>query len=80
MPGLPARSFGRIGGRKGFRGNDKQNGQGFGFQVSGFGCQEVESLNPERLYETTFDECGSRNVECGRMESLRSVFLINKNR
>ena len=29
-----------------------------------------------RLYETTFDECGSRNVECGRMESLRSVSLI----
>ena len=28
------------------------------------------------LYETTFDECGSRNVECGRMESLRSVSLV----
>jgi hypothetical protein len=30
-------------------------------------------VNP--LCETTFDECGSRNVECGRMESLRSVFF-----
>ena len=38
------------------------------FQVSGI--KDVKSL-----FETTFHECGSRNVECGRMESLRSVFF-----
>jgi hypothetical protein len=34
-----------------------------------------EKLLSIDLCETTFDECGSRNVECGRVESLRSVFF-----
>jgi hypothetical protein len=36
------------------------------------------NLTQNHANETTFDECGSRNVECGRMESLRSVSLIIK--
>jgi hypothetical protein len=48
-----------------------------GFQVSGVRFQAGSRVfTPDTSCETTFDECGSRNVECGRMESLRSVFLV----
>jgi hypothetical protein len=40
-----------------------------------YGEQYLSVVSIEPSYET-FDECGSRNVEVGRMESLRSVFFL----
>jgi len=45
-------------------------------KVSVFRFQDLAPHLPDTSYETTFDECGSRNVECGRMESLREIFSI----